>query len=61
MKELYLDAELEIVKFSIADVITTSSLATTEAGGNETLWPDEGGPVEDDGPIDWGAFTTPVN
>ena len=55
MKELYLDAEVEIVKFSITDVITTSFEASEQPGGNETF-PTEEQPIEDDGPIDWTAF-----
>lgn len=40
MKELYQDAEMEVVKFSVEDVITTSNTETRPGGGmggpNET-------------------------
>ena len=42
MKELYLDAELEIVKFSIADVITTSGENENTDPTLEPTDPDEG-------------------
>ena len=58
MKELYLDAEVEIVKFSIADVITTSTEVSQTDSGEETMSTEEV-PIEDDGPIDWGAWTVP--
>lgn len=46
MKELYQNAEVEVVKFSIEDVITTSSTTDTTAYV----------PHEDDGEPDWDAF-----
>lgn len=50
MKELYMDAEIEIVKFSIEDVITTS----TEA--EETQETTEWVPFENTGEGDFGAW-----
>ena len=55
MKELYLDAELEIVKFSIADVITTSGEnentdPTLEPTSTYATDPDDG---ELDQWVDW--------
>lgn len=44
MKELYLDAEMDIVKFSVEDVINTSS---------ETTWSGMGGPNEGEQVDEW--------
>lgn len=43
MKELYLDAELEVVKFTACDVIATSAVATTAPTTAESM-----GPTDDD-------------
>ncbi|MBQ5711746.1 MAG: hypothetical protein IIV61_03945 [Oscillospiraceae bacterium] len=44
MKELYLDAEMDVVKFSVEDVIATS--VETEAPETTTEWQGMGGPNE---------------
>ena len=54
MKELYLDAELEVIEFSIDDIITTSADATipsTELGDVPTD-PDDG-PTDPNPPPGW--------
>ncbi len=45
MKELYQNAEMDVVKFSFEDVIATSSGETewSGAGGNNELPPDPAG------------------
>ena len=48
MKELYLNAEMDVVEFTVSDVITTSSEETTTWTQNPNC-PNEG-------PPDWGAF-----
>lgn len=42
MKELYLDAEMEVVKFSIEDVINTSSETTKPKNTGGMGGPNEG-------------------
>lgn len=44
MKELYLDAEMDVVKFSVEDVIATS--ASSEPEETTTEWQGMGGPNE---------------
>lgn len=49
MKELYMEAEIEVVKFSVADIITTSNNPVPEAT-DPTLEPTF--PTDpDDGPV----------
>lgn len=49
MKELYMDAELEIVNFSATDVITTSG---EDEATETTAWV----PYENMGEPDWNAW-----
>jgi hypothetical protein len=51
MKELYLNAEMDVVKFAASDVITTSGGNGGNAGG-ESTWI----PRENEGAPDYDAF-----
>lgn len=51
MKELYLDAEMEVVKFSVEDVIATS--ASTEASASSPVNGGMGGPNEGEWGDEW--------
>jgi hypothetical protein len=52
MKELYLNAEMDVVKFAASDVITTSATTGGDAGNTETTWV----PRVNEGAPDFNAF-----
>lgn len=55
MKELYLDAEMDVVKFSIEDVINTStdSVATVDPTRETSVNGGMGGPNEGEWGDEW--------
>lgn len=66
MKELYLDAEMEVVEFDVMDVITTSGGEGGEGGEGGSEGGEGGGageetttsfvPTDNEGEGDWGAW-----
>ena len=53
MKELYLNAEMDIVKFSAEDVIATSAGAETPAEPEATTWSKRPNETEPDYNTGW--------
>lgn len=52
MKELYLNAEMDVVEFTANDVITTSATDASQESSTTAEWV----PRENEGAPDWDAF-----